>query len=51
MVNWRAMQIEGSKKMSNKSGTLARPSEVLPRYLVGGNWQADLSRDGKRRGK
>ena len=46
-TNWKAMQLAGALKVKAPA-ILARPSEVLPRYLAGGSWRADLHKEGKR---
>jgi hypothetical protein len=44
-TNWKAMQVAGALKAK---GSMPRPSEVLPRYMAGGSWHADLHKEGKR---
>lgn len=43
MTNWKGMQVFGCRKPG-----FEEPKDVLPGYMAGGCWHANLSKDGAR---
>lgn len=46
-TNWRSMQLSGSFGAKDNQAPMARPSEVLSKYMTMGSWKASLSDQGK----